>query len=64
MNQCNFDFKTGNQIENLTVIEFSSEALRSIDITVSISAFQTKFDKEINRIMQSKILSLEIREKK
>jgi hypothetical protein len=56
--------ETGNQIENLTVIEFSSEALRSIDVTVSISAFQTKFDKEINRIMQSKILNLEIKEKK
>jgi hypothetical protein len=37
---------------------------RSIDITVSISAFQIKFDKEINRIMQSKLMSLEIKEEK
>jgi hypothetical protein len=35
-NQCNFDFKIRNQVENSTIIEFSSEALRSIDITVSI----------------------------
>jgi hypothetical protein len=38
--------------------------LRSIDTTVSISTFQTKFNKKINRFMQSKLLNLEMKERK
>jgi hypothetical protein len=36
-NQSNLDFKTRNRVANLTVIKFSSETLRSIDVTVSFT---------------------------
>jgi hypothetical protein len=52
-----------NQVENLTVIEFSSETLRSIDITVSFIDLQAKFMKENERFTLSELVVYERKKK-
>jgi hypothetical protein len=52
-----------NQVENSTVIEFSSETLRSIDITVSFIDLQAKFIKENERFTLSELVAYERKKK-
>jgi hypothetical protein len=52
-----------NQVENLTIIEFSSETLGSIDITVSFIDLQAKFIKEIERFKLFELLTYERKKK-
>jgi hypothetical protein len=63
-NRCNFNYKTENQDENPTIIEFSSEALRSINITISIIDSKTKFNKETKKITHPKLVTHERKKKR
>jgi hypothetical protein len=49
--------------ENPTVIEFSSEALRSIDIAMSIINSKAKFNKETKRFTLSEFIAYERKKK-